>query len=164
MFKLHSPKTLPHADICAVEDFSKIKLKEGMFDFTGSQLLQKQSKIKASKLVLTTLFSAILLTETVNGAYQTGTTFECNECISGGSISCRPDYYDRYAFCCVEDEVGSRGCGGDDVYCSGYSTSSAMNPFSCPYQNNYCGASSSELEMHPESRNNLVIDIANSQF
>ena len=39
-----------------------------------------------------------------------------------------------------------------------------MNPFSCPYENNYCGASSSELEMHPESRNNLVVDIANTQF
>lgn len=39
-----------------------------------------------------------------------------------------------------------------------------MNPFSCPYENHYCGASSSELEMHPETRNNLAIDIANYQF
>ena len=114
--------------------------------------------------MLVTLIAALLTAQTANGAYQTENTFECNTCITGGSVSCRPTFYDRYAFCCEPSEVGSRGCGGDEVFCSDAPASGSMSPFSCPYENNYCGASSSELEMHPETRNNVVVDIANSQF
>ena len=39
-----------------------------------------------------------------------------------------------------------------------------MNAYACPYSQNYCGATSSELEMHPTRRNNLRLEIENRKF
>ena len=39
-----------------------------------------------------------------------------------------------------------------------------MYALSCPYQKNYCGATSSEIIMHPIDRNNILIDIKNYRF
>ena len=36
-----------------------------------------------------------------------------------------------------------------------------MQYYACPYSYNYCGASSSEIEMHPETRSNIRLEIAN---
>ena len=96
---------------------------------------------------------------------QVDNAADCRTCIAGGQVSCRPTFYDRYAFCCDETEIGTRACGGGEVFCSGTSDGGAsLNPFACPYGSRYCGAGSSELEMHPENRNALAIEIENRLF
>ena len=44
----------------------------------------------------------------------------------------------------------------------------SLNPvidsFACPYNKGFCGASNSELEMHPKTRNNLKIEISNRLY
>ena len=77
---------------------------------------------------------------------------------------CRPNYYDRYAFCCDETEIGSRACGGTDVFCTTMSQNALMNAFACPYSYGYCGAKTSEIVMHPVNRNNIAIEISNRLF
>ena len=77
---------------------------------------------------------------------------------------CRPSFYERYAYCCDETEIGSRSCGGPDAFCTTESLNLVMNAFACPYSFGYCGASSSELVMHPVTRNNLKIEISNRLF
>ena len=77
---------------------------------------------------------------------------------------CRPDYYDRYAFCCDETEVGSRSCAGSAKFCTNMALNPLMNAFACPYSYGYCGAGSSEIVMHPENRNNLKIEISNDLY
>lgn len=100
----------------------------------------------------------------VDAASQVADLEGCSSCVATGNIVCRPGYYDRYAFCCDETEVGSRSCGGSDVFCSTESLNPVMNAFACPYSYGYCGASSSELVMHPTKRNNLKIEISNRLF
>jgi len=39
-----------------------------------------------------------------------------------------------------------------------------MNTFSCPYSKAYCGAAESSIAMHPELRNNLIVEIKNRLF
>ena len=39
-----------------------------------------------------------------------------------------------------------------------------MRAFACPYSYNYCGASSSEIVMHPTRRNNIAVEISNRLF
>ena len=39
-----------------------------------------------------------------------------------------------------------------------------MRAFACPYSNSYCGASSSEIVMHPTRRNNIAVEISNRLF
>ena len=39
-----------------------------------------------------------------------------------------------------------------------------INSFACPYSSGYCGASNSELTMHPSKRNNLKIEISNRLY
>ena len=84
--------------------------------------------------------------------------------MAGGSVVCRPNYYDRYAFCCDETEIGSRACGGTDVFCTTMSQNALMNAFACPYSYGYCGAKTSEIVMHPVNRNNIAIEISNRLF
>jgi len=79
-------------------------------------------------------------------------------------VVCRPSFYERYAYCCDETEIGSRSCGGPDAFCTTESLNLVMNAFACPYSFGYCGASSSELVMHPVTRNNLKIEISNRLF
>ena len=82
----------------------------------------------------TTLGSILLLCGQVDGAYQIESSAECDTCEMDGSVSCRQTYYDRYAFCCDPSEVGTRSCGGEDVYCSTDPVSMFLkNTFSCPY-------------------------------
>ena len=77
---------------------------------------------------------------------------------------CRPSFYERYAYCCDETEIGSRSCGGPDAFCTTESLNPVMNAFACPYSAGYCGASSSEIVMNPVNRNNLKIEISNRLF
>ena len=39
-----------------------------------------------------------------------------------------------------------------------------MQQFTCPYNRKFCGASSSAIAMHPELRNNIVVEIENYLF
>lgn len=123
----------------------------------------KQSNFSLHLLV--TLMTLLCLLDTSQGVYQVDNAVDCGTCIGDGQVSCRPTFYDRYSFCCDEDEVGTRGCGGSEVFCSGTSDGgAALNPFACPYASRYCGAGASELEMHPENRNALAIEIENRLF
>ena len=39
-----------------------------------------------------------------------------------------------------------------------------MQQFTCPYNRAFCGADSATIAMHPELRNNIIIDIKNYLF
>jgi len=39
-----------------------------------------------------------------------------------------------------------------------------MKNYACPYSYGYCGARTSEIELHPTRRNNLKIEISNYLF
>ena len=114
---------------------------------------------------LVCLMALVSLFNLSRGVYQVDNAVDCRSCIAGGSVSCRPTFYDRYAFCCDESEIGTRACGGNEVFCSGTSDGGAsLNPFACPYASRYCGAGASELEMHPENRNAIAVEIENRLF
>ena len=84
----------------------------------------------ASLLFLCTIS---LLSTKVNAAYELQTTNDCALCVADGAVSCRPNFYDRYAYCCAPTEVGSLYCGGKDTFCSSEAKNLGMNAFSCPY-------------------------------
>ena len=69
----------------------------------------------------------------------------CQSCVGNGQVTCRTNYFDRNAYCCDPTEVGSRSCGGSDVFCNTMAKNSLMNAFACPYQRTYCYASSSVI-------------------
>lgn len=102
--------------------------------------------------------------EGVQAASQIESDTACASCVAGGSVVCRPNYYDRYSFCCDETEIGSRSCGGSDVFCTSNALNSLLNPFACPYSFGYCGSKTSEIVMHPTKRNNIAIEISNRLF
>ena len=118
-------------------------------------------RISNNAVVLGTLLALMLGVGQVQAATSISTDTVCSTCLTGGSVVCRTSYYDRYAYCCDQTEVGTRSCGGSTAFC----TTNALNPvmqfYACPYSYNYCGASSSEIEMHPENRNNIRLEIAN---
>ena len=111
--------------------------------------------------LLTLLFTLTNLTEAAN---QIENDLGCASCVANGSVVCRPNYYDRYSFCCDETEIGTRTCGGQDVFCTTMSQNALMNAFACPYSYGYCGAKTSEIVMHPTNRNNIAIEISNRLF
>ena len=59
--------------------------------------------------LLLTLFTLTNLSEAAN---QIENDLGCASCVANGSVVCRPNYYDRYSFCCDETEIGTRTCGG----------------------------------------------------
>ena len=77
---------------------------------------------------------------------------------------CRATYYDRYAYCCDESELGTRKCVGSQAFCSSDALNAVMGYYACPYSSGYCGASTSEIIMHPIDRNNLRIAISNKYW
>ena len=112
-------------------------------------------------IVTRTLLVATFLILGSNAATQISSLAECGSC---GATVCRSETYDRYAYCCDETEIGSRACGGTTAFCDSMSLNPVIDSFACPYSSGYCGASSSELIMHPTTRNNLKIEISNRLF
>lgn len=100
----------------------------------------------------------------VKAASQISSDAECGTCLGSTDVVCRAENYDRFAYCCNVAEVGSRGCGGSSAFCSSNSLNPTIDNYACPYSSTYCGASSSELVMHPNTRNNLKIEISNRLF
>ena len=110
------------------------------------------------------LLAFLALLPVVQAAYQFQTDSNCQSCLNEGAVACRPKYYDRYSFCCDATEVGSLSCGGQEVFCSNMALVPSMKTFACPYSYGYCGASSHEIELHPERRNNIRLEISNRLF
>jgi len=117
-----------------------------------------------TSLVWLCLLFAVSTVELTRAASQIEDDTACASCVGGGSVVCRPNYYDRYSFCCDETEIGSRSCGGTDVFCTTMAQNSLMNAFACPYSYGYCGAKTSEINMHPTKRNNIAIEISNRLY
>ena len=116
------------------------------------------------RLLFALLLAIAMVAKGALAATSISTDGECGSCLAGGQISCRSTAYDRAGYCCDVTEKGSRSCGGRNAFCSDDALNPAMQTFSCPYTSNYCGASVSELTMHPSDRNNLRIEIQNSLY
>ena len=124
--------------------------------------MKRQARGALAPLAL--LVAALLVAGVRGDAYQLDSDTACNTCAGAGNVVCRTGFYDRYAYCCSEAEVGTRSCGGRDVFCSTQALNPVMSIFACPYSYNYCGASSSELKMHPTKRNSLKFEISNRRY
>jgi len=106
----------------------------------------------------------ILICPLTEAASSIANDLGCQSCISSGNVVCRPTYYDRSAYCCDTTELGTRSCGGQGAFCTSNTENPLMRAFACPYSYNYCGASSSEIVMHPTRRNNIAVEISNRLF
>ena len=116
-------------------------------------------------LKLTQLSVCALLAAVALGASEIEDISDCNECLEDGEIPCRSLLDDKTAICCEdEDEIESGKCIGkrDDFYCS--TSYNRLSSFSCPYQATYCGTLTSQIEMHPETRPGIRLEIKNYKF
>ena len=121
-------------------------------------------KMKSEKGKLRILWLLLVMISGALAASQISDDFGCGSCSTLGNDVCRADYYDRYAYCCDATEVGSRSCGGPTAFCQSNSLNPTIETFACPYSAGFCGASSSDLVMHPTTRNSLKIEISNRLF
>ena len=126
--------------------------------------MKNSKRCLTSNLVALCLVLFLSTLEGARAASQISDDTACAACVGGGNVVCRPNYYDRYSYCCDATEVGTRSCGGSDVFCTSDALNPLVNAFTCPYSYGYCGSKTSEIIMHPTTRNNIAIEISNRLF
>ena len=129
-----------------------------------------KSNLTGFRVILQSAFLVAILASVLTKIESSGaqaastisTDADCGTCLSAAdSYVCRATTYDRVAYCCAEAELGSRACGGTTAFCSSDSLNPVIDNFACAYSSGYCGASTSEILMHPTTRNNLRVEISN---
>ena len=87
---------------------------------------------------------------------------DCNTCLSRDKILCRSLWDETVSVCCDSEKEFNKGncvAEPDDYFCS--TQLNAISSFSCPFQTAYCGTQSSQVQMHPETRPVIRIEIEN---
>ena len=102
---------------------------------------------------------------TAQGAYDIQDLDDFSQCLDDAQITCRSLANDQESVCCKNDnEIAKGKCisNEEDYFCA--LSYNSLNPFASPYQSAYCGTQSSRIQMHPQTRNTLLVDIANYLF